>query len=134
TALVRLILIVFSFLIIIRFFATLLVLLGWRIGIADWPEAPDFGLRKKHQYGSERIFLALSGEAELSLVHIAPIKSALGIAEQHVGGFQKTEAGKHLAGVVKIDGNCMLGHQPSSPGFARSPLSPARSSFLREAC
>ncbi len=60
-ALVRLILIVFFSLIIIIFFAALLALLGRRIGIADWPEAPDFRLRKKRQYGSERIFIALSG-------------------------------------------------------------------------
>jgi hypothetical protein len=88
-----------------------LALLGRRIGIADRCPASRLRLRQERQNRLERVALAVRAQRETHVPLVAPVETALGVAEQRVGGLQEAEAGEHLAGVEEIDGDRVRGHR-----------------------
>ena len=73
------------------------------MGIVDRRPSPRLSLGQEFQHRLDRVALTAGTQRECRLFLIAPIETAFGISQEHIGGFEKAETGEDLAGIEQID-------------------------------
>src|SRR5690606_15945887 len=72
-----------------------------------------FCFSKKAKHALSRMCGARRGETKPRLA-ILPLKSAFGVAEQHIRGFEEAQTGEHLPRIEEIDGDGGFRHHAAS--------------------